>query len=83
MKNRTHFAHRADASMALLVETRRVTRVASLILPADVCDQCFRALYLDFEGGNQRIFRVYDDVACLPLQLKADGKLQLHSFLSF
>ena len=54
-----------------------VTCVAAFILPADVVDQRFGALHLRFEGGNQRIFRVYDDVARLPLHLKTDGKLQL------
>ena len=69
--------------MALPMETEhRVSRITPLILPADVCDQCFRVLYLDLEGGNQRIFRVHDDMACLSLQLKTDGKLQLHSSLS-
>jgi hypothetical protein len=57
----------------------RVARVTPLILPADVYDQCFRALDLDFEGRNQRILRVHDDVAGLSLQLKTNGKLQLHS----
>ena len=31
----------------------------------------------DFECGNQCIFRVYDDMASLSLQLKTNGKLQL------
>ena len=71
------------ASRARPVETEhRVARVTPLILPADVCDQCLRALDLDFEGRNQRIFRVHDDVAGLSLQLKTNGKLQLHSSLS-
>jgi hypothetical protein len=64
--------------MALAAESvHGVTCVAPFILPADVVDQRFGALHLHFEGGNQRIFRVYDDVARLPLYLKTDGKLQL------
>ena len=59
----------------------RVTRVTPFVLVADVRDQCFRTLQLDFECGNQRIFRVYNDVASLPLHLKTDGKLQLRSSL--
>ena len=71
------------ASMARPGETEhRVARVTPLILPADICDQCLRALDLDFESRNQRIFRVHDDVAGLSLQLKTNGKLQLHSSLS-
>jgi hypothetical protein len=60
----------------------RVTRVTPFILVADIRDQCFRALHLDFECGNQRIFGVYDDVASLPLQLKTNGKLQLRCSMS-
>jgi hypothetical protein len=57
----------------------RVTRVTPFVLVADIRDQCFRTLQLDFGCGNQRIFRVYNDVASLPLQLKTDGKLQQRS----
>ena len=60
----------------------RVTLVTPFILMADVRDQCFRALHLDFECGNQCIFRVYDDMASLSLQLQTIGKLQLRSSLS-
>ena len=57
--------------MALAAESvHRVACVAPFILPADVGDQCLGALHLDFEGGNQRIFRVDEDVARLPLHLK-------------
>jgi hypothetical protein len=57
--------------MALAAESvHGVTCVAPFILPADVVDQRFGALHLHFEGGNQRIFRVYDDVARLPRSLK-------------
>ena len=66
--------------MALAAESvHGVTCVAPFILPADVVDRRFGALHLRFEGGNQRIFRVYADVACLPLHLKTDGNLQLRS----
>ena len=53
-----------------------MTGVTPPILPADIRDQCFRALHLDFEGGNQRIFRIHNDVARFILLLKTDGKLQ-------
>jgi len=68
------------ASIALATESgHRVTRVTSLILPADVGDQRLRALHLDFESSHQCIFRVNDDVASFPVQLETDGKLQLRS----
>src|SRR5262249_42947819 len=60
----------------------RVTGVAPFILPPPIRDQCLRALQLDFEGGNQRIFRVHNDVVRLIFQLKTDHKLQLRSSLS-
>jgi hypothetical protein len=60
----------------------RVTRVTAFILVTDIRDQCLRALHLDLECGNQRIFRVHDDVASLALQLETNGKLQLRASLS-
>jgi hypothetical protein len=53
----------------------KVTRVTPFILVADIVISASGALHLDFECGNQCIFRVYDDVAGLPLQLKTNGKL--------
>jgi hypothetical protein len=71
------------ASTAFAAESMPgVTRVTPFILVADIRDQCFRTLHLDFECGNQRIFRIYDDVPRLSLQLKTDGELQLWSSLS-
>ena len=43
-----------------------VTGVASLILLADIGDQRLRALHLNFEGGDQRIFCVNDNVSRFP-----------------
>jgi hypothetical protein len=60
----------------------RVTGVASFILLADIGDQRLRALHLDFEGGDQRIFRINDDVSRFSLNFKADCKLHLCSPLS-
>ena len=57
--------------------THRVASVASLILLADIGDQRLRALDLDFEGGDQRIFGVDDDMSRFPLKFKADRKLHL------
>jgi hypothetical protein len=54
-----------------------VTRVASLILLADIGDQRLRTLHLNFEGGDQRVFRVNDNVFRFPLEFKANCKLQL------
>ena len=39
---------------------RRVTSVAASILPSHVQNQRFRALRLDFEGGDERVFGVDD-----------------------
>ena len=57
----------------------RVAGVASFILLADIGDQHLWALYLDFESGEQRVFRVNDDVPRFSLKFKADRKLQLCS----
>ena len=49
-----------------------VTGVASLILLADIGDQRLRALHLNFEGGDQGIFRFDHNVSRFPLKFKAD-----------
>jgi hypothetical protein len=41
----------------------RVTGVTSFVLLADIGDQCLRTLHLDLEGGDQRVFRVNDNVS--------------------
>ena len=55
----------------------RVTGVASFILLADIGDQRLRTLHLNFEGGDQRVFRVNDNVSRFPLKFKANRKLHL------
>ena len=45
----------------------RVTGVATFILLADIGNQRLRALHFDFEGGDQRVFRVNDNVSRFPL----------------
>ena len=42
-------------------------------------NQRLRALHFDFEGGDQRVFRVNDNVSRLPLNFKADRKLHLRA----
>jgi hypothetical protein len=54
-----------------------VTAVASLILLADIGDQRLRTLHLNFEGCDQRVFRVNDNVFRFPLKFKANRKLHL------
>jgi hypothetical protein len=54
-----------------------VTGVASFILLADIGDQRLRTLHLNFEGGDQRVFRVNDNVSRVPLKFKANRKLHL------
>ena len=55
----------------------RVTGVASFVLLADISDQRLRTLHLNLQGGDQRVFRVNDNVARFPLNLKANRKLHL------
>jgi hypothetical protein len=65
---------------ALAAESaHRVTGVAAFILLPNIGNQHFWALHLDFEGGDQRIFRVNDNVFRFPLKFKADCKLHLRS----
>ena len=65
---------------ALAAESaHRVAGVASFILLADIGDQHLWALYLNFESGDQRIFRVNDDVPRFSLKFKADRKLHPRS----
>jgi hypothetical protein len=47
----------------------RVTSVASFILLADIGNQRLRPFRLNFEGGDQRIFRVDDNMSRLPPDL--------------
>jgi hypothetical protein len=56
-----------------------MTGIASFILLTDIGDQHLRALHLDFEGSDQRIFRVNDNVFRSPLKFKAHRKLHLRS----
>ena len=57
-----------------------VTGVATFILLADIGNQRLWTLHFDFEGGDQRIFRVNDNVSRFPLNFKTDRKL--HPVLS-
>ena len=43
-----------------------VTGVATFILLADVGNHRFWTLHFDFEGGDQRVFRVNDNVSRFP-----------------
>ena len=51
-----------------------MTGVATFILLADICDQRFRTLHFDFEGGDQRVFRVNDNVSRFPLNFETDRR---------
>jgi hypothetical protein len=55
----------------------RVTGVASFILLADISDQHLRTLQLNFEGSDQRVFGINDNVFRFPLKFKANRKLHL------
>ena len=54
-----------------------VTGVATFILLADISNQRLWTLHFDFEGGDQRVFRVNDDVSRFPMNFKANRKLHL------
>ena len=47
-----------------------MTGVPLFILLADIGDQRLRTLQLNFEGGNQRVFRVNNYVSRFPLKFK-------------
>jgi hypothetical protein len=65
---------------ALAAESaHRMTSVASFILLADIGDQRLWALHLNFEGGDQRIFRVNDNMSRFSMQFEADRELHLCS----
>ena len=69
------------ALRALVAESpHRVTCVAAFVLLANIGDQHVRALYFNFKGGDQRIFRVNNNVFRFPLGSKANSKL--HAMLS-
>ena len=56
-----------------------VTGVATFILLAHIGDQRLRTLHLNLEGGDQRIFRVDDNVSRFALNFKTDRKLHLRA----
>jgi hypothetical protein len=58
-----------------------VTGVATFILLADIGNQRLWTLDFDFEGGDQRVFRVNDNVSRFPLNFKTDCKLHLRALL--
>jgi hypothetical protein len=43
-------------------------------LLADIGNQRFRTLHFDFEGGDQRVFRVNDNVSRFPLNFETDRR---------
>jgi hypothetical protein len=57
----------------------RVTGVATFILLADIGNQRLWTLHFDFKGGDQRVFRVNDNVSRFPLNFITDRKLHLRT----
>ena len=53
-----------------------VTSVPASILPSHVHDQRFRALRLNLEGGDERVFGVDHHMFGFALQLQSDSELQ-------
>jgi len=56
-----------------------VTGVATFILLADIGNQRFWTLHFDFQGGDQRVSRINDNVSRFPLNFKSDRKLHLRA----
>ena len=56
-----------------------VTGVATFVLLADIGNQRLWTLHFDFEGGDQRVFRVNDNVSRFPLNSITDRKLHLRA----
>ncbi len=54
-----------------------MTFVAPFVLLANISDHHVRALYLNFESGNQRIFCVNNNVFRFPLKSEANSKLHV------
>ena len=57
----------------------RVTGVATFISLADIGNRRLWTLHFDFEGGDQRIFRVNDNVSRFSLNFITDRKLHLRA----
>ena len=49
-----------------------VTGVATFILLADISNRRLWTLHFDFERGDQRVFRVNNNVSRFPLNFKTD-----------
>ena len=75
----TQRARGCEAELRILATqpAHRVTGVTSVVLLADIGDQRLRTLHLNLEGGDQRVFRVNDNVSRFPLNFKANRKLHL------
>jgi hypothetical protein len=52
-----------------------MTRVAALILPADIHDKRIRALRLDLEGGDKRVFGGHHGMVVFAPELKPNYEL--------
>ena len=65
--------------LAAAESAHRVTGVASFILLANVGDQRLRMLHLHFQGGDQRVFGVNDNVTRFLLKFKTNRKLHLRA----
>jgi hypothetical protein len=61
---------------AMCCAPRWVASVTASVLPAHVHDLRFRALRLYFKGGDERVFRVDDDMFGFALELQSDSELQ-------
>jgi hypothetical protein len=81
VSSRQHWSVQPCSLSALVAESpHRVTCVAPFVLLANISDEHVRALYLNFESGDQRIFCVNNNVFRFPLGSEANS--ELHAMLS-
>jgi hypothetical protein len=73
----TGLGHKRDLRALVAESPHRVTCVAPSVLLANISDEHVRALYLNFESSDQRIFCVNNNVFRFPLTSEANSKLHV------
>ena len=80
-----HFCVGRDGSFGMtglrVPRARWVTCIAASVLPSHVHNQRFRALRLDFKGGDERVFGLDDHMFGFSLQLHTPCREQPSSML--
>jgi hypothetical protein len=73
----TGLAHKRALRVLVAESPHRVTCVAPSVLLANISDEHVRALYLNFESGDQLTFCVNNNVFRFPLKSEANSKLHV------